>query len=185
MSSTTMTTNDTAQQAVAPVATGIEGKAIAATIRALGVTHLICVPDTNLKTAIAALHEGGTPKMIYACTEDEAVGINAGLYMTGHRPMLLIQNNGLFACINTLKAIALDAKVPTFMLIGQFGRKVDKAVEDNPLRSVRLLEPTLAIWGVPSYRLEGPKDLSNIAAAWEKAWSSRGPSAAIVGAPSE
>ena len=70
--------------------------------------------------------------MMYVCTEDEAMGINAGLYMTGHRPMLLIQNNGLYACVNTLKAIALDAQVPTFMLIGQFGRDVNKRVEDSP-----------------------------------------------------
>jgi len=172
------------QSATSPVAIGIDGKAIAEKIRDLGVTHLICIPDTNLKTAIAALHAQATPKMIYACTEDEAMGINAGLYMSGHRPMLLIQNNGLFACINTLKAIALDAQVPTFMLIGQFGRKVDNTVEDNPLRSVRLLEPTLATWGVPCYRIERPEDLPNLAAAWDKAWSSRGPAAAIVGAPS-
>ena len=34
--------------------------------------------------------------------------------------MLLIQNNGLLASINALKAIALEARVPTFMLVGQF-----------------------------------------------------------------
>ncbi len=165
------------------IATGIDGKVLAARIAALGATHLICVPDTNLKTTISALHEQGVPQMLYACTEDEAIGINAGLYMTGHKPMLLIQNNGVYACINTLKAISLDAQVPTFMLIGQFGRKVDLTVEANPSRAVHRLEPTLDVWGVPHYRLETPEDLPNLDAAWAKAWSTLGPAAAIVGAP--
>ena len=38
--------------------------------------------------------------------------MNAGLYMGGENPMMCIQNNGIFASVNTLKAIALDAKVP-------------------------------------------------------------------------
>jgi len=172
-----------AAEAVKPIALPIDGRLIAGEIRGLGVTHVICVPDTNLKSVISDLHVPGSPRMIYPCTEDEAMGINAGLYITGHRPMLLIQNNGLLACINTLKAIALDSKVPTFMLIGQFARKVNLKVEDNPLRAVRLLEPTLDTWGVPYFRLDAPGDLPNIRKAWDSAWSSLGPSAAIIGAP--
>jgi sulfopyruvate decarboxylase subunit alpha len=160
----------------------MDGAAIANTIRELGVTHVVCVPDTNLKTVIAALEGPGMPKMLYPCTEDEAMGINAGLYITGHRPMLLIQNNGLLACLNTLKAIALDAQVPTLMLIGQYGRDVGKPVEQNSVRAVSLLEPTLATWSVPSFRMDRPEDLGTLAAAWERAWSNKGPAAAVVGA---
>lgn len=161
----------------------IDGAELAAALRDQGVTHVVCVPDTNLQTVISALSGADMPELVYACTEDEAMGINAGLYMTGHRPMMLIQNNGLLACLNTLKAIALDAGVPTFMLIGQYGRDVHKSVESNPLRVVSLLEPTLATWSVPFFRLETPADLSNVAQAWKAAWESRGPSAALVGAP--
>ena len=178
-----MSASTATEAAPKAVALPIDGKAIADEIRTMGVSHVICIPDTNLKTVIADLHRPASPHMIYACTEDEAMGINAGLYMTGHRPMLLIQNNGLLACINTLKAIALDSRVPTFMLIGQFARKVDLTVEENPLRAVRLLEPTLDTWGVPHLRLETPEDLPNLRRAWDTAWKTLGPSAAIVGAP--
>jgi sulfopyruvate decarboxylase TPP-binding subunit len=166
-----------------PAALSIDGSALADAIRALGTTHVICVPDTVQRTAVAALAGHAPPRMIYACTEDEAMGINAGLYMTGHRPMLLIQNNGLYACINTLKAIALDAQVPTFMLIGQFGRDPKYAVEASPRRAVNRLEPTLDVWGVPFVRLEGPADLPQLRTAWETAWAKKGPAAALVGAP--
>lgn len=168
---------------VNPVAVSIDGVELANAVRALGTTHIICVPDTVQRTAIAALVAQPTSRIVYACTEDEAIGINAGLYMTGHRPMLLIQNNGLYACINTLKAIALDAQVPTFMLIGQFGRDPKDAVEASPRRAVNRLEPTLAVWGVPFVRLEGSSDLPKLRGAWDTAWSTKGPSAALVGAP--
>lgn len=171
-----MTTSTTA-----PVATGIPGTALADAIRALGVTHVISVPDTMQKSALDALAAAASPKLLYVCTEDEGMGINAGLYVTGHKPMLLIQNNGLYACVNTLKAIALDAQVPTFMLIGQYGRDPMKPSDANPRRAVNRLEPTLQTWGVPFERLEGPADLPKLRAMWEKAWESRGPAAAIVG----
>jgi sulfopyruvate decarboxylase TPP-binding subunit len=165
----------------APVALSIDGKALADAVRALGTTHVICVPDTMQKTAIDALAAGSSPQLLYVCTEDEAMGINAGLYITGHKPMLLIQNNGLFACINTLKAIALDAQVPTFMLIGQYGRDVTKTIEANTRRQVHRLEPTLDAWGVPHARLEGPADLPKLRAMWDRAWETKGPAAALVG----
>jgi hypothetical protein len=85
--------------------------------------------------------------------------------------------------LNTLKAIALDARVPTFMVIGQYGRDVALPVEQNRLRQVRMLEPTLATWGVPSFRLETPQDLPNLRLAYDRAHAERGPAAAIIGAP--
>jgi sulfopyruvate decarboxylase subunit alpha len=181
---TTQTKETASPPAIAaPVAASLDGVRLANEIAALGVTHVIIVPDTNLKTAISALDECSSLKMLYVCTEDEGMGINAGLYMAGQKPMMLIQNNGLHACLNTLKSIALEAEVPTFMVIGQYGRDVTKPVEANRLRAVRLLEPTLETWGVPYYRLDQEDQFPNIRVAYEKAYEIRGPSALIVGAP--
>lgn len=166
-----------------PVAASIEGRLLAEEIRALGTTHVLTVPDTCQKSVIERLATFTVPKLLYVCTEDEAIGINAGLYITGHKPLMLIQNNGLFACLNTLKAISLDSGVPTCFLIGQFGRDVNKTIEENPKRMVHRLEPTLETWGVPFFRLEGPADLGNLRKASETAWSTKGPAAAIIGAP--
>jgi sulfopyruvate decarboxylase subunit alpha len=142
----------------------------------------VCVPDTNLKTAIAALHAPDMPTMLYACTEDEAMGINAGLYISGHRPLMLIQNNGLYACINTLKAIALDAGIPTCMVIGEYGRDAGKASEENISRQVRMLHPTLRVWEVGAYPIEGLEDLDQLDAAWQHAWDRKTATAAVIGA---
>ena len=165
------------------VAQPIAADLIVREIKSAGITHVLTVPDTHLKTVLALLAEESSPRLVTVCTEDEAMAINVGLHITGHRPMLLIQNNGLFACINSLKALALDAQVPTLLLIGQFGRDVSKSNRDNTLRAVRLLEPTLETWGVPYYTLEGPEDIGKFADAVQRCWADQGPVAIVVGAP--
>jgi hypothetical protein len=61
------------------------------------------------------------------------VGINAGLYIAGRTPMLLIQNKGVYACVNALRGIALEASVPTLMLVGQHTRDVTKPAAEGPV----------------------------------------------------
>lgn len=147
------------------------------------VSHVVIVPDTYQQTFIAAVEADESLKTVYACTEDEAVGINAGLYATGHRPILTIQNNGIYACLNTIRGIALDGQVPTVMFIGQYGHKADVVVEDSPLRMVRLLEPTLRTWEVPSVRLWSDADIDQVPAVYDEAFARRGPAGLIVPIP--
>ena len=166
-----------------PLAVSLEGKVIADAICDLGVTHVISVPDTNLRTVLAELAARPSLKLMYVCTEDEAIGINAGLYMTGHKPMLLIQNNGFYACINTIKAIALAPRCRRSCWWGSSGATSTSASK-RPQPAVHRLEPTMTTWEVPFVRIDEPDDVPLIRAAWDRAWATKGPSAAIVGAPS-
>jgi len=166
-----------------PVAHGVSAEAIAAEVDALGITHVVCVPDTFQRTIIARWEAGTAPRLVKVCTEDEGVGVNAGLYIGGQNPMMCIQNNGIFASINTLKAIALDAKVPTLMMVGHFQRDVTKPIEEQGSRAVRMLEPTLDAWGIPYWRVEGPSDIGAFKAAYERSRADLGPAVIIIGAP--
>ena len=166
-----------------PIATGVPAEVIAGEIDTLGITHVVCVPDSFQRTLIARWQAGGGPHFVGVCTEDEGMGVNAGLYMGGQNPMMCIQNNGVFASINTLKAIALDEKVPTFIMVGQFQRDVNKTIEEQSSRAVRMLEPTLDSWGVPYWRIENPGDIGVLKIAYERAWADKGPAVVIIGAP--
>ncbi|MGH9847960.1 MAG: hypothetical protein ACREEM_55445, partial [Blastocatellia bacterium] len=73
-------------------ARAVDAQALLDAMRSAGITHVLTVPDTHQRTLPALLAETDTPKLITVCTEDEAIGINAGLYIGGARPMLLIQN---------------------------------------------------------------------------------------------
>lgn len=152
-------------------------------IQGCGISHVLTVPDTHQKTLLALLAAQRQPELLTVCTEDEAVGINLGLYVGGKRPMLLIQNNGLYACLNAIKALSLDAQAPLFMLIGEFARDVSKPSSENGLRAVRMLAPTLETWGIPHHQLESADDAPVLVSAYREAQERRGPTAVIVGAP--
>jgi len=164
-------------------ARGLNPRALLEAIHSVGITHVITVPDTHQRTLLALLADIDDPALITACTEDEAIGIATGLYCGGAKPMLLIQNNGLYACLNTLKALPLDARVPTFMLIGEHGRDVALPSRDNADLSVRMLEPTLELWGISYSRLEQEDDIGNFQRAYRYCQHEGGPVAVLVGAP--
>ena len=172
-----MATNDTAL--VHPIA----GTAIAAELVQLGITHVIIVPDTHQRTLINAIADRGEPEMVRVATEDEAMAISAGLYMAGKRPMLLVQNTGFFASLNTLRAIAMEAQVPTMMFVGEFGRDITKPNSESATPRVRVIEPTLDLWAVPYYRVDAPGDLPTIALALNQSYEQRGPVIVLIGAP--
>jgi sulfopyruvate decarboxylase subunit alpha len=149
---------------------------------ALDVTHVVTVPDTHQKSLLALLAQVPRPRLITACTEDEAFAINAGLFVGGARPILLIQNAGLYASMNSLRGISLDGRVPTCALVGEYLRDPQLPSRDNAARVVHLTEPTLELWGVPYWRLERGADIGVIADAYHAALETSGPSVVLVGA---
>jgi len=167
----------------AAVAISVPAEAIVREIETLGITHVVNVPDTHQKSVLALLARRTHPTLITACTEDEAVGINAGLYCGGQKPMLLIQNTGLLASINCIKGIAMDASVPTFMLVGLFSRDVTKTPSEDPKRVINMIGPTLDTWEIPWYPLEEPGQIGAIAEAYQRSLETRGPTVVLVGAP--
>jgi sulfopyruvate decarboxylase subunit alpha len=167
----------------AAVAISVPAEAIIKEIEALGITHVVNVPDTHQKSLLSLLARRSHPTLITSCTEDEAVGINAGLWVGGKHPMLLIQNTGLLASLNCIKGIAMDSGIPTFMLVGLFSRDVTKSPSDDPKRVINRIGPTLDTWSIPWYPLERPDQIGAIAEAYQRSLDERGPTVVLVGAP--
>src|SRR5919199_6153074 len=121
-----------------PVAVSVSASAIVDELRTLSISHVINVPDTHQRTLLAELSRQSEIQLVTACTEDEAIAINAGLWIGGQRPILSIQQVGLLAAMNNVKALPMDARIPTCMLVGYFGRDVTRTARDNPGRGVHL-----------------------------------------------
>jgi sulfopyruvate decarboxylase subunit alpha len=166
---------------LAGAAGSLDPRLILHEIRQAGITHVITVPDTHQRSLLALLAEQSTPELVTVCTEDEAMGINLGLYLGGKRPMLLIQNSGFYAAVNTVRGLSLDAEVPAFLLIGEFFRDPARPSREQRARLVRMLEPSLDVWEIPYHRLEVESDVGRIPAAVEQAWRELGPVAVLVG----
>jgi sulfopyruvate decarboxylase TPP-binding subunit len=166
-----------------PVARPVSAEAILNELLELGVTHVINVPDTHQRTFLKALSQQSRIKVLTACTEDEAIAINAGLWIGGQKPVLSIQQVGLLAAINNVKGIAMDGRIPTCMLVGYFGRDVTRTARENPGRGVNLIEPTLDAWGVAYFPMEGPEDLGVVRQAYQHSLEHMGPTVVLIGAP--
>jgi sulfopyruvate decarboxylase TPP-binding subunit len=166
-----------------PVARSVAAEAIVNELYQLRISHVINVPDTHQRSLLRALSQQSRINVLTACTEDEAIAINAGLWIGGQRPILSIQQVGLLAALNNVKGIAMDGRIPTCMLVGYFGRDVTLAARDNPGRGVHLIEPTLDSWGVAYFPIEGPEDIAAIGAAYRHSVEHAGPSVVLIGAP--
>jgi sulfopyruvate decarboxylase TPP-binding subunit len=168
---------------VTAVAHSVPASAIVGELVALEISHVVNVPDTHQRTLLAELARQSAIRLLTACTEDEAIAITAGLWVGGQRPIVSIQHVGLLAALNNVKGIAMDARIPTCMLVGYFGRDVTRAARDNTSRAVRLIEPTLDTWGIPYFPVESPDDLPAVRAAYESSLAREGPSVVLIGAP--
>jgi sulfopyruvate decarboxylase TPP-binding subunit len=155
-----------------------------AAIVGLGVTHVLTVPDTHQKTLLASLAADSSLRMLTLSTEDEAIAVNAGLWIGGAEPIVVIQNVGLFAAMNALRGIGSDMRVPTLLLVGQYGRDVSRPVDEDPATGVRFMEPVLQAMGVAFYRLDFESDIPVLERAWRRSREERRPVAVLLGAPS-
>lgn len=152
-------------------------------IRGLGVTHVLTVPDTHQKTLLASLMADPSLTTLTLSTEDEALGVNAGLWIGGVDALVLIQNVGFFAAMNGVRGVCLDMRVPTLMLVGQYAIDVTVPVAENAASGVRMIEPVIRSLGIPYYVIDGPEDIGVLKQAYEQSRADRGPVVVLVTAP--
>lgn len=150
-----------------------------------GITHVVTVPDM-LQIALHKLLEDPACgiTVIPTTTEDQAIEVASGLYAGGKRAAVLMQNQGLFASINSIRALGLDSRIPLLLLVGQFGREFTNLGDDprkSKRRMVRILEPLLETLEIPFWRMEGPEDIDGVSKAWTAAQERSGPAAVIAG----
>lgn len=123
--------------------------------------------------------------VVSCATEDEAVAVSLGLHIGGARPFLSMQNQGLFACANSLLSVGVNAGTPLPILAGQWGRELSNLGKD-PSESDRLVvrrtEPFLDSLQVPHLRIESLADVSNVARVFEVSHSRSSPCVALIGA---
>ena len=84
----------------------IPASAAAAALLRNRVDHVVTVPDWVQLALHDRLDKGvGDIKVINCCNENQTVTVAAGLTIGGKRPLLMMQNQGLYNCFNTLRAV--------------------------------------------------------------------------------
>lgn len=156
-------------------------------MRTAKVDYVVTVPDwVQLALHLHLEKEDTGITQITCSNEDQAVCIAAGLRLAGRNPIILVQNQGIYGCVNSIRAIGLDAAQPLIFLIGQFGREFANfghSAAESRRNTVRYLEPVLDAMDVRYWHLEHSQDMPAFAQAFDYALSQNKPAALIVGAP--
>jgi sulfopyruvate decarboxylase TPP-binding subunit len=131
-----------------------DGTAVVAALRSCGVTHVPWIPDSHLGVWERELASAGTPRLIRATREGEAIAIAGGLMLGGARPVVMIQCTGLFEAGDALRNVVHDLKLPLALVVGI--RSYVAAQRGPTFDSCpRFAEPILRAWQLP-YTLLDP-----------------------------
>ncbi|MHC5011437.1 MAG: thiamine pyrophosphate-binding protein [Planctomycetota bacterium] len=74
------------------------------------------VPCSLLKGVIRRFDAEPRWGYVSATREDSAVGMAAGAYMAGRKPVVFMQNSGLGVCMNALVSLNIIYEIPTLLV---------------------------------------------------------------------
>lgn len=154
--------------------------------RTAGVTHVVTVPDYVQISVHQEIAAGKLAASVVNCaTEDEAVAIGLGLWIGGAWPVLMMQNQGVYASANALRSAGVHVSWPLVLIVGQWGRELENLGREptaSARREVRQTEGLLDALEIPWLRLEHPDDAGVLDEAFVRAEAEHRPIAVMVGA---
>ena len=130
-------------------------KPVADLLVELGFTHVVWLPDSALGPWEAELDRPGSLELVRVCREGEAWALAAGLYLAGKRPLVMIQNTGLFESGDALRNFLFDLKLPLVAVIGYRSA----LVPGNNDSACKFTEPMLKTWGLDYVVIRAPDEL--------------------------
>jgi sulfopyruvate decarboxylase subunit alpha len=92
--------------------------------------------------------------------EDNAVGVAAGAALSGHTPVVLMQNSGLGQSVNALASLVMPYRIPMLLIVSLRGQAPDTTQENTGMG--RLTEPILTELGIATRRLAEDCDLAEL-----------------------
>ena len=125
----------------------ISGHDFTARLERHGFDFFTGVPCSLIEDLIAVLERGTRAPYVAAVREDAAVGVAAGAWFGGRRPVVLMQNSGLGTSLNALASLSLMYGLPALLIVtwrGFGGKDAPEHILTGEI-SPRLLE----LLGVP------------------------------------
>ena len=142
------------------------------------ISHVVWLPDSETNFLFQLLDNEPSLDLIPVCREGETMAIAAGLWVGGKRPIVLIQNTGIFEAGDSIRGLGLDVNQPLVMLVGYRGWSRHGLTKDS---AARFIEHILHAWGINYYLIETDEDADRISLAIEEAERTSKPVAVLVG----
>lgn len=153
--------------------------AVFAAMKARDIGTVATVPDGGLVRLLNLCQDDPDLRVVTLSSEQEGVGLIAGLWLGGERGVLLMQSSGAGNCINALSLPAI-CRIPCLMLVtmrGEWG-------EQNPWQVPmgRAVESCLTAMGVHCFRADAAEQVGEgFAAAADLAFNGGFSAAVLVG----
>ena len=141
-------------------------------------THVVWLPDSETNFMYELLTGDSSLDLVPVCREGETMASAAGLWVGGKKPVVLIQNTGIFESGDSIRGLGLDVNQPLVMLVGYRGWSRHGITPDS---AARFIEHILHAWGISYYLIETDDDAGRITSALEEAERTSKPVAVLVG----
>ncbi len=152
--------------------------AILAELKKNKITHVVWLPDSETNFMYHQLTADPDVDLIPVCREGETMAVAAGLWLGGAKPVVLIQNTGVFESGDSIRGLGVDVNQPLVMLVGYRGWDRHGATRDS---AAKFIEHILYAWGINYYLVETDEDATRISEAMDEAERSQKPVAVLVG----
>jgi phosphonopyruvate decarboxylase len=143
----------------------VSGAELAALLDRHGFDFFTGVPCSLVEDLIAALETHPRFPWLAAVREDVAVGLAAGAWLGGRRPVVVMQNSGLGTSLNALASLSLMYGLPALLLVTWRGYQGKDAPEHILMGEIS--PGLLDLLGIP-YRVLSPDSIEE-----HLAWATR------------
>ena len=143
----------------------MSGAELAALLDRHGFDFFTGVPCSLVEDLIAALETHSRFPWLPAVREDVAVGLAAGAWLGGRRPVVVMQNSGLGTSLNALASLSLMYGLPALLLVTWRGYQGKDAPEHILMGQIS--PAILDLLGIP-YRVLSPESIEE-----DLGWASR------------
>lgn len=130
----------------------LSGEEVTAALGELGATHVVWLPDSALGHWERAFEAAPSLRLVRVTREGEAWAIAAGLHLGGARPVVMIQNTGLFESGDALRNVLFDLRLPLSAVIGYRSYLLANSTDTAKV----FTEPILQAWGLDYLLLDAP-----------------------------
>jgi sulfopyruvate decarboxylase subunit alpha len=101
-----------------------------------GIDLTLTVPCKYIANLISNLENDQRFDLLYPSREEEGIGIAAGAYLGGRKPIMLIQNSGLGNMVNAYCSLNQYYDIPLCLIITQRGDELERVPAQKPMGSI-------------------------------------------------
>ena len=158
------------------------GTDIVAALKKARVEFVTAVPDITTSAGLLwPIAHGQDFKLVRLCKEDEGVAVCAGLSITGHRAVLMIQHTGLLDSLNSVRGIACEQQLPVCMIVGLLAKEAKVPPQQSKSFGLRIVEPILDAMAIEHFLIEEREDVVRLPDAIDRAYAASRPMVALIG----